>query len=168
MQLDVAAMSWHDLKKYVYSEDGYLPDILVLGTDRDDWQRWIDFVNAHYRVVFRDESGREHDQVDFAVLVRYWDSKGEGELHITNVFVGGLQVNCFFYSDDVIRNDLDTREVNSLLDHDHLVAYLIEVAKLLNKQVVLVAEGARVGANNELDTVPLLIINQDQVQAHIY
>ena len=168
MLVDVATLSWEDLKKYVYCKDGSLPDILVEHTNRDDWQKWVNFVNANYRVEFQDENGQQQTQVDFASLAKYWDSKGEAEMNIIRVFAGNMQVNCFYYGDDAIMNDIDPREAKSLEDHHQLLDYLIKLSTLLDKEIMLLVEGTRIDLVNQWDPEPLLLINQTQVRAFIW
>lgn len=168
MQLNITAIDWEDLKKYIYCVDGSLPDIFVLNTTRADWQSWVQYANANYRVTFRDQHHQEHDKIDFSALLNYWDGDFQDEIPFASVFVGHIQVNCFFNSDDIILNDIDPKEIASMGDHLQLMEYLMGIAKTLSKQVFLVAEGSRMDAYHKLDIEPLITADQEEAYADAY
>ena len=45
-------MEWQYLKNKLYFVDGSLRDIYVKDVSREDWEKWINFVNENYEVEF--------------------------------------------------------------------------------------------------------------------
>ena len=88
--VDAAAVSWEELKQYVYEADGALRDIYVLDATREDWKKWVDFVNANYRVAFNDQIEEYRDQIDFGTVPEFWDSREEAPMPFSAVFVGEI------------------------------------------------------------------------------
>lgn len=43
-------MNWKDLKDKIYYWDGSWRDIYVQESTRDDWENWINLVNANYKI----------------------------------------------------------------------------------------------------------------------
>jgi hypothetical protein len=168
MQINVAELSWEDVKKYIYTPDGSLPDIWVLDTTREDWHKWVDFVNANYKVIFRDAYEQEHDKIDLAAVLQCWDDNQIDGWPFASIHVGETQVNCFFRIEDEIDGDIDPKQFNQPDDHLQLIQYLISISNLLRKQVVMVCEGTRFGKNNQFDPEPILTVNQDTVHTNAY
>ncbi|TGD82493.1 hypothetical protein [Hymenobacter wooponensis] len=168
MQINVAELDWKDVKKYIYSPNGSLPDTYVLDTTRADWETWTNFVNATYRVIFRDAYEQEHEKIDFAAVLQCWDKNETDGWPFASVFVGNIQVNCFFLAEDAIDGDIDTKQFEQANDHLGLMEYLTSLSKLLKKRVVLVEEGTRLEANNHFDPAPIIIVDHDIVVANAY
>lgn len=168
MYINLAELSWEELKTHIYPPDGSLPDTYVLETSEEDWRKWSDFVNTTYRVLFRDADEREHETIDMAAVLAYWQSDQQGNIPFASIFIGRVQVNCFFLSDERIDGDLDPRDIHSVEDHLQLVQYLMDLSSLLGKRVVMLCEGGREDANNWFYPEPLMIIDQDHVYTHAY
>ncbi|GGG40688.1 hypothetical protein [Hymenobacter glacieicola] len=168
MQVDVAELSWENIKKYIYTPDGSLPDICVLATTRDDWSKWIDFINATYKVMFRDANEQEHEKIDFAAVVKCWDDNQVDGWPFASILVGEVQVNCFFRIEDEIDGDIDPRQFNHLDNHLQLMHYLTNMSKLLAKHVVMLCEGTRVSENNQFDPEPILTVDHATVLTNAY
>jgi len=43
-------MNWQTIKDKIYYGDGTLRDIYVLNISKEDWAKWIQFVNQNCRV----------------------------------------------------------------------------------------------------------------------
>jgi hypothetical protein len=168
MYINIAELSWDELKQHVYASDGSLPDTYVLGTTEDDWCRWSDFVNATYRVLFRDTAEGEHNTIDIAAVQAYWKGDHQGNIPFASIFVGRVRVNCFFLSDECIDGDIDPRDIHSVEDHLQLLHYLTSLSHLLGKRVVMLCEGTRIESNHHFYPEPLLLIDQDHVSTHAY
>ncbi|MCB2407923.1 hypothetical protein [Hymenobacter lucidus] len=163
MPTNIADLSWEVLKKHVYRSDGSLPDVIVLDTNRDDWRRWVDFVQANYPVRFLyrgDEEPLEQEKIDLAAVFTYWDNDLPGNAPFAYVTIGRIQFNCFFLSDDTIDCDIDPREIKEQDDHAQLLHFLTSVAALLGKKIVVVEEGAQFVAGSPLNREPLFTVDQ--------
>jgi len=139
-------MNWKELKDKIYYWDGSWRDIYVLRTSLSDWKKWIDYVNANYKIDwFNGKIGTNQEQVDFDVIKEYWG--GNSDLCSTaKVFIDNIQINTHFFAEFEIENDIDPREFNSMEDHDRLTKYMSDISTLLNMEVILTPE-------NEHETV---------------
>jgi hypothetical protein len=133
-------MDWQTLKESIYDWDGAWRDIYVDNTTIEDWRKWVDYVNANYRIswrIFEEESNR--DKIDFDMVLKCW--AGEREYWSTaTVYVGNYSVNAHFFLVEQIENDIDPREITSIEDHNLLVNYLKDISGILNKKVKLTIE----------------------------
>lgn len=168
MQVSVAQLSWADVKRYIYTSDGSLPDTYVLDTTRDDWRKWVDFVNATYKVMFRDAHEQEHECIDFTAVLKCWDHNEADGWPFASISVGEVQVNCFFLAEDIIDGDIDPRQFKQPEDHLQLMNYLMSLSTMLGKKVVMLSEGTRLGEHNSFDPEPLLIIEEGDIWANTY
>ena len=168
MQVSVTELRWTDVKSYIYTPDGSLPDTYVLNTTRDDWRKWVDFVNATYKVMFRDAQEREHECIDFIAVLKCWDDNEADGWPFASISVGEVQVNCFFLAEDIIDGDIDPRQFKQPEDHLQLMNYLMSLSTMLGKKVVLLSEGTRLGEHNSFDSEPLIIIEEGDIWANAY
>ena len=165
----IETVSWQELQQYVYEVDGSWRDIYVLNATRADWKTWAGFVNANYRVEFFDDEGTQHNQLDFAAMEYLWDSHGQANMLTAHCFVGALVVNCHFFRDDELENDLDPSKITSCAVHQQLMDYLTRLSLALGKGVVLTWENdtpERCSPNWVWH--PLLAVNGEQVQVQAY
>ena len=167
--IDARKITWETLKKYVYEVDGSWRDIYVLDATRQDWEKWVDFVNANYRVAFNDQIEEHRDQIDFATVLHLWSSRGEALLLNATFFVAEIDVNCHFFDDAEIENDIDPRKIDSLTAHSQLMDYMARLSQALGKEVVLTGEdnSPRRTQGNRAWT-PLISVNGDQVYVYPY
>lgn len=136
-------MTWSELKERVYFVDGSLRDIYVLDINHDDLEKWSQYVNTNHVVEFYDSRvGLTVDNVSFHAVLQTWTEK-ERESVMTTIRIGAITINCFFFDQNEIENDIDPKEFNSIQEHDSLVAYMKDVSKLLNKEVILTHENAK-------------------------
>jgi hypothetical protein len=148
-------MNWQELKETVYYWDGSWRDIYIFGTTREDWEKWVEYVNDNYKIDwYNGKTNKDESKIDFSVISDYWD--GNPDLGSTaNLYVGNLQINAHFFDSGEIENDIDPREFNNVEDHEKLIKYLTDLSKILSKQVILTPE-------NEHETI-LLTVNGDQL-----
>ena len=134
-------MDWNKLRSGIYHVDGSWRDVYVLNATRDDWQRWIAHVNTTYKVSFiaeNYEAGEATDKINAGFIDDRWD-----EEHYTacaSVFLNEVQVNCHFFMDNEIENDIDPKQVKSLDDHLMIMSYMKAISTLLGKEVILTKE----------------------------
>ncbi|WP_183558824.1 hypothetical protein [Mucilaginibacter sp. SP1R1] len=135
-------MNWDNIKEQIYFEDGSLRDIYVLNTTRDDWYRWIEYVNSNYPVNFYNH-GLDEDiqfrQIDPQAVTDRWDGKSDYNC-IVIVRIKDAYLKAHFFAEDEIENDISPKEFNSEEQHLALLKYLQEVSQLLNKKVILTDE----------------------------
>ena len=123
-------------------------------TDKSDWRKWIDYVNQNYTIQwYNGKTANEESQINYDVINEYWN--GNGDLCvIAKIFIDKIQINCHFFSDLEIENDIDPREFNSIDDHNKLMKYIEDLASILNKDVILTPE-------NEQDIIVMLVSNNN-------
>ncbi|SHM26877.1 hypothetical protein [Chryseobacterium polytrichastri] len=153
-------MDWQYLKDNIYFSDGSLRDIYVLNISRLDWLKWIDFINENFEVRFTycDIVGdlKSSNQIISKYIFDYWDNVSEFVVTAT-IMIGEIILNCYFFTEVEIENDITPKEIKSLDDHNQIIDYLKSVSKILNKEVILTAE------NYDLDYDRLITVVNDQV-----
>ncbi|MBC6699204.1 hypothetical protein [Hymenobacter sp. BT190] len=168
MKVSVTELSWADVKRYIYASDSSLPDTYVLDTTRDDWRKWVDFVNATYKVMFRDAHEQEHERIDFTAVLKCWNDNEADGWPFASISVGEVQINCFFLAEDIIDGDIDPKQFKQPEDHSQLMNYLTTLSTMFGKQVVMLSEGTRFEDNNRFDPEPLIIIEKGNIWANAY
>ncbi|GAA4026752.1 hypothetical protein GCM10022409_08370 [Hymenobacter glaciei] len=164
----IETVSWEELQQYVYEVDGSWRDIYVLGANRADWEIWADFVNANYRVKFIDGNSVRHNQIDFTAVESFWDSDGPN-MPISTFFVGEVNVNCYFFGDYEIENDIDPLKITSYAVHQQLMDYLTRLSQALGKEVVLTLENdTPQPGTGRRQWHPLLAVNGEQIMVYPY
>ncbi|MCF6407330.1 hypothetical protein L3C95_30830 [Chitinophaga filiformis] len=143
-------MTWTELKHEIYYRDGSLRDMLVLRADRQDWKKWIDYVNENYRVKwYNGKVDRYEDRIDIGIIEEYWN--GEHDLSsIASVFIDEIVINAYLADESEIENDICPKEFDSLKDHEKLMKFMTDLARILDKEVILTPE-------NEKETVLIRI-----------
>ena len=167
----IETVSWEELQQYVYYGDGSWRDIYVLDASREDWKLWADFVNANYQVEFFDGDDSGQSQIDFVKAEAYWDSHGQANTPTAYFFVGELVINCHFFRDDEVENDLDPSKITSYAVHQQLMNYLTRLSQALGKEVVLTPDNATPASCNPQwlgPWQPLLSVNGEQVRVQTY
>jgi hypothetical protein len=136
-------MTWEELKERVYFVDGSLRDIYVLDTNDEDMEKWSQYVNTNHVVEFYDSRvGQTTAAVSFHAVLQTW-TENDRESVMATIRIGAITINCFFFDQSEIENDIDPKEFNSMKEHDNLLAYMKDVSKLLNKEVILTHENAK-------------------------
>ena len=137
--------NWDELKQGVYNEDGSLRDIYILDTNKEDWIKWIDFVNNTCNLIWTAEECSEEESTRFInreFIAERWSRDALSTC--ASIFLGSIQVNCFFFTEDEIENDIDPREIKSIADHQAVITYMKAISKLLCKEVLLTEENYRI------------------------
>ena len=130
--------TWEELRTGVYEIDGSWRDIYVLGATREDWRQWMTYP---FRWAAEDhQDGQQLDAIDVAYIERRWDAGADALTTLGSVFLEQVQLNCHFFADTQIENDIDPSEIRSLEDHHRLMAYLVALSRALNKEVIVTAE----------------------------
>lgn len=135
-------MDWQKLKDKTYYEDGSFRDMLVKDTTVQDWALWADFVNANYRVRIDDhETIDENGRIDIRKVNKFWEDEELGRFYAT-VFVGNVLVNVHFFDQFGLENDIWPQEVRSIEDHEHIIAYMMAISEVLNKEIILTPDSS--------------------------
>lgn len=121
-------MNWTELKDKIYNWDGSWRDIYILNATKEDWRKWVDYVNKSHKVDwFNGKVNGDENKIDFAVVVEYWN--GNFDLRSTaKLFIDKIQINAHFFDENEFENDIDPREFNSIEDHYKLIKYIRVVA----------------------------------------
>jgi hypothetical protein len=133
-------MDWTTLKDTIYGFDGSWLDIYVLDTTQKDWKKWVDIVNEQYSVSFYNgQTEKTETKIDFQAVLNKWSGKTD-LINGATIKLDGVDINCHFFSDQEIENDIDPRQVKTIDDHNKLMDYLGTVSAALNKRVILTQE----------------------------
>jgi hypothetical protein len=54
-----------------------------------------------------------------------------------------IHINCYFFHDSEIENDIDPSEIKSQEDHDKLIDYLNYISASLGKEVLVTGENTK-------------------------
>lgn len=149
-------MNWQDLKKYVYHEDGSLRDVYIRNSGIDDWKRWIEFVNSKYNLSFEIGDKIASNRISFDPVTKFWNDP-KSERPKARIYLGHITVHSYFFGVDEIDNDIDPSEIQTLKDHELIVAYLMAISKALGKPVELTEE------NCSNSKQVLLLIDGDKI-----
>ena len=132
-------MNWDEYGK-VFEWDGSLRDLYVLHTGVGDWQKLLDFLrDGPYPVVFQLD-GRDYPFP--AKAAPLFESRGEIDPYLC-VTAAGIAFNCRFFDAHEIEFDLDPRQVDSEEKLRGLFGFMREIARLLDKEVILTPENVR-------------------------
>lgn len=131
---------WDELKDQIYYWDGSWRDLYILNTNKENWIKWVNYVNQHYIINwYNGKTGIEENQINYDVIKEYFD--GEHDLcSLAKIFIDKIQINCHFFSESEIENDIDPREINSIEDHKKVLRYMTDLSMILNKEVILTPE----------------------------
>lgn len=138
--MNTSKLEWNKLKEEIYYWDGSWRDIYILDIDGVDWEKWVDYVNRNYVISwYNGKVGIKESQINFDVINGYL--KGEHDLYSSaNIFIGSIQINCHFFSESEIENDIDPREITSITDHEKIIKYMTDLSILLEKDIILTSE----------------------------
>lgn len=155
-------MEWDELRNTVYQLDGALRDIYVLDTNREDWSKWIAYVNSNYPVRWTVEDHNEDAPsaaIDAGFMAQWWDAERTSATAI--ISLDKVHVHCYFFTEVEIENDIAPREFHSLEDHQQLVDYLVAISTILGKEVILTDELVGV---EPCDATVLIRVNGTNIQ----
>ena len=145
-------MKWETLKEKIYYWDGAWLDIYVLNASREDWKKWIEYVNNKFELSFyHGENRSEEKQISFEAVSDLWDGKTEFTNDAT-IKLDKMSIKCNFFDDAEIENFFDPGEVESIEDHNKLINYMIEMSRIIGKTVIMTPENrpelVYISANN--------------------
>ena len=147
--------SWQELEENIYFKDGSLRDICVFNTNIEDWQKWANFVNENYNVLFNNYvSPITKKQIDLKEVVSYWVGIQE-ECLSASVFLDTIEIKTYFFAESFIENDITPMDIRSINDHHCLMLYMKGLSKALNKEVVLTPENT--------PEIALVRVNDDEI-----
>jgi len=149
-------MSWEELKRRIYHEDGSLRDIYIRNITPDDWKRWVDYVNSSYVVDFEVGNTVRRNKIDFEVVVAYWKGQ-EHQCPSASIHIGNIIVKTYFFVENEIENDIAPKEITTLQDHERIIEYLKNISKLLGRPVELTEE------NYQDPKELLMVVHEEQV-----
>jgi hypothetical protein len=135
-------MEWEQLQKNVYRHNGALRDIYVRNASRADWAAWVALVNRDYPVRWAVEAYNEEipaSRIDADFIARWWDD-GDRTSASATVFLGHIRVQCYFFGESELENDICPAEIQSMEDHERLMQYLVAVSLTLGKEVIMTEE----------------------------
>ena len=137
-------MNIEHLQKEIYFEDeGLLRDIYVLNTKITDWKKWVDIVNENYSVEFYNgQTKATENKINFKVVQDYMTGKTD-LLNSATINLNGIDINCHFFTDQEIENNVDPIQIKTIEDHNRLLDYLQTVSTALNKRIILTPENSR-------------------------
>ncbi len=133
-------MNWESLQKTLYYHDGSLRDIFIPNTTREDWGKWVAYVNANYRIDwYNGKTDKQESQIDFSVILEYWN--GNHDLYSTaKVYMEAIQINAHFFDDAEFENDISPWDFKDLKAHLKLQKYLLDIVGVLGKEVIITPE----------------------------
>ncbi len=135
-------MDWKLLQNIYYEDNGTWRDIYIHNTTKLDWKKWINLVNENYRLEFYNGlTGRTEYKIKFKIIHDYWDGK-HNTGSSTKIEIGSIDINCHFFTEEEIENDIDPKQVKNIEDHNLLISYLLLIESTLNKKVILTPENA--------------------------
>lgn len=139
----MSEIAWEVLRNGVYHIDGSWRDIYVLNTSRADWDNWAHYINTAYKLTWYAEgyeAGELHSSISAEFLAEHWNLGAERLTTMASIWVGDIKINCHFFVETEIENDIDPKEVKSLDDHYRLMEYMKSISRLLNQEVILTEE----------------------------
>jgi hypothetical protein len=117
--------------------DGSWRDICVLNTTLADWQKVFDWLRTStYPIDFKinDVPSPLPDRLEL-----FFNLRKEVSV-LASVNVGGVLANCHFFSPSEIEFDIDPREVINEAREESIGRFMIELGKLLDREVILTLE----------------------------
>lgn len=133
MTADRLPLPWKDLRR-AFEFDGSLRDIVIADADLTLWQQAVDHVRGLGRAgPIQDDEGRTPLPHAVEEIFRL-AAQGDARL---SVDLGGIRINCFFFTDDEIEFDLDPREVASEQDAKRVLGFMRGLAEATSRQVDL-------------------------------
>lgn len=136
-------LSWKSIKENIYYEDGSLRDIYILDASIDDWRNWISFVNQQYRVEFYNgQTQQTESEISKKVVFDYFEGKTD-LISGATIWLDEISVQCHFFTDQEIENDINPKEIVSIETHNKVVKYLKEISVAVKKRAILTPENGQ-------------------------
>jgi hypothetical protein len=153
--------TWQELRDGVYEIDGSWRDLCVLDATREDWVKWMAYVNQHYPVRWAAEdyqAGEALAAIEADYINQRWDAGAEALTTWGSVFLEQVQLNCHFFQDSEIENDIDPSEIKSIEDHQRLMDYAVAISTMLGKEVVVTAESFHEGVYIRINGIDIQFV----------
>ena len=133
--------TWKRLKQTVYHWDGSWRDIYVQDCSQQDWLKWSDFVNLHYKLDFYNPTtDKTEDTIDFDSIKDALENGDYVGSTVSFYIQEDIQVNVHFFDKSQIEHDIDPREFDSIEKHNQLIDYMKKINVLLSKTIILTEE----------------------------
>lgn len=131
-------LAWDDLKAE-FTWDGGWRDICVADTSIADWAAALEMIRtAGFRLKFTNDGAESASPDD---VLRIFSKPRETSLLLA-VFVGAVQLNCYFFAESEIEFDLDPREVVGQTELDAVIAFMRKLASCTQKYALMTPENA--------------------------
>ena len=108
------------------------------GTTLEDWRRFLRFARDSYPIEFLVELVPREMPDDPATIFQL----GQHDPVLLRIFVGGVQLNSYFFTTTEIDLDLDPTEVETPADASRVLRFLKELGDALNRTVLMTYDGA--------------------------
>jgi hypothetical protein len=134
-------MNWETWQRAVELDGSSLWDVYVLGTDRGDWQRLLDWLRGSgLPLSFQGGASPGPLPQDVGEIFAGLDG---GWAYTLFIDPDGMRVNTHFFIEEEIELDIGPRDVRSELELDRLQAFLTGIAKLLDRTVLVTPENGQ-------------------------
>lgn len=125
---------------HVFYIDGSLRDIYIKDVSIGDWQTLLDYLQTNnFDVEFYSEGEIVKNLFYDAEKIFNLRYSGEGVPWMT-VRLDKVKVNCYFFDDNEIEFDIDPKEITDLYSVNLISEFMIKLANILNKEVILTPE----------------------------
>ncbi len=122
-----------------FSWDGSWRDFYVLNTSTSHWQRFIDFLRTgRYAYGFTLSGEPASLPPDAATIFAAWANDGP----LLSIDVGGVVLNCHFFTEQEIEFDLDPRTVTEQSKAEAIFAFMEALARVLEQPVRMTPENS--------------------------
>lgn len=123
---------WNIIKNKLYFLDGSLRDILIYNMSCEDWEKWINYVNASCCLEFKNHSNNISKSIDYTFIKNMWDTKNVDIIDFyATINLGGILVNCWFNGMKELEQDIDPKEFITIQHHNKLMNYLKNRFKII-------------------------------------
>lgn len=135
--------TWNDIK-WFFEPDGSLRDLYVQETSIKDWEKIIDLLNEKYQVKYWTGKSNEYvSKIDKEYCIAYFmNETGEMECRHILIQLGRVEMRFYFFLVEQIEFDIDPREINSINDFEQIENFMIDVSRILGKQITLTEESS--------------------------
>jgi hypothetical protein len=134
-------IEWEAWQRAVKEDGGSVWDVYVLDTDRQDWQRLLDFLRGT-GLPLSFQRGEITEPLPQDVAHAFWGLYGPCEdTTMLSILLDEMLIKTHFVVDYEVELDIGPREVQSEADLDRLLGFLAAVAQALGKTVLVSSEG---------------------------
>ncbi|GAA0338166.1 hypothetical protein GCM10008967_30560 [Bacillus carboniphilus] len=129
----------NEVLENVFFIDGSLRDIYVLDADKDDWQKFYDWVLANpWEILFyKDGQIAEYKE---KVVTNIFKDKENGTIHLMSIKLNSVLINCHFFSEEELELDIDPKDVKDIRAASTVFDFMRELSINLDKESILTGE----------------------------